>query len=169
MLVGTDLQRSVANMTLGLHKAISTRAHRADAYRLGEKEWQVQYEFSGNVGTATQETLITMNFEPVFSRDAGMVRTSTLDRPLAHLSVELLTAPALVMPYAYISGWLLDDDGDYNGAVATAGMHWPTPVAGVATAFDAILHARFQGYGAIWDPDGPYDGGASIDDMETVT
>lgn len=166
MLAHSDIQRSIGKISIDLNRQMEARRTRADLYRLGEQEWQAQYEFYGDVGSLPVETTITIPFGITFVADAGLARDSTLDRPLARFSAEMLvTAPGFV-PYHYLQSWTFDDDRNYVGAVILVGMHCPAFLIAPppTTAFRFILHAGFQGYGAIWDPDGAFDSGGTIDD-----
>lgn len=162
MLAQSDIHRSISRMTLDLHRAIDRRKRQGDAYAIAEREYQTQCTFSGTVGTLPVETTVTIPFTLVFIGDPGNQRDSTLDRPHARLTTEILFAPAGAVPYAYVSQWQRDEDFNFIGAVITIGVNCPAMyVAGADApanlAFKGILHAAFQGFGAMIDYDSPFD------------
>lgn len=167
-----SIQRSIGRMTIDLHKAMTQHAHAADPYRLGERDLQFQFDFSGKIGTLPVEADITIPFDHVVLYDAGNARDSQLDRPNVKLSFEKLAGPAGIVAYGHVNQWRYDDDFNYVGAVVTVGVHCPAMLFGGAmpTSFDFhyILHASFQGYGAPTDADSQDGGGMldpTIDDM----
>ena len=164
MLVTADIHRSIARWSIDFQRLSQKRATAADAYGLAEQEFQVTYEFSGNVGSAPVEDDLTIPFTKVtFVADAGNQRDSQLDRPFAKLSFEIVSGPPGIIPYGYVKAWVFDDDFNYEGAVIAVGVHCPV-LPDTDTAFLGIVHAAFQGFGAPWDPDGPFDSGGTIDD-----
>lgn len=166
MLVRSDIHRSIAKMTIDLHRAMAQRAHAGDIYGLAEREYQVQYEFYGDVGTLPVEAQITIPFDLIFVGDPGNQRDSQLDRPQARFATELLSGPPGIILYAHIASWTQDDSFNFVGAIVTVGAHCPAFLAGETpptTSFKGLLHASFQGWAAINDPDGPLDAGGNID------
>lgn len=162
MLTSTNINRSIARIGIDLHRQIERKKHAGDFYALRELEFQAQYDFSGAIDTLPSETDITIPFTTTFVGDPGNQRDSTQDRPHARLTPELLIAPAGTVPYAYVLSWKYDDDFNYVGAIVRVGVHSPAMTAGqtpASTTVQGILHAAFQGYGALWDPDGPFDAG----------
>jgi hypothetical protein len=156
MLARSEIHRSLATMTLDLHKMIDRRANAGAIYQLAEREFQAQYDFSGTVGTLPVETEIAIPFSVMFLGDAGLQRDSQLDRPHARLTTELLYAPPGAVPYHYVKQWQLDPDLNYVGAIVTVGMSCPAMFVTGATpptdlAFKGKLHAAFQGFGLLTD------------------
>lgn len=162
MLTSSHIHNSITKIGIDLHRQMERKKHIGDFYGLRELEFQAQYDFSGTIGSLPTETDIHIPFAVTFIGDPGNQRDSTQDRPHARLTPELLIAPAGVVPYHYVLRWDLDDDFNYVGAVVRVGVHSPALTAGevpASTNVQGILHAAFQGYGALWDPDGPFDAG----------
>lgn len=156
MLARSEIHRSLAGMTLDLHKMIERRRLANQVYELAEREFQVQYDFSGTVGTLPVETEITIPFSVLFLGDTGHQRDSQLDRPHARLTTELLYAPPGAVPYHFVKQWQFDQDLNYVGAVVMVGMSCPAMFVVGATppsslAFKGKLHAAFQGFGLLID------------------
>jgi hypothetical protein len=170
MLARSDIHRSIASMTIDLHRSIDRRKNLTNAYKMGEREYQTQIEFSGQVGTLPAEATTTITFSDtlVFMADVGIARDSQLSRPQFRPGWELLYGPAGLVPYAFVQSWAYDDDLNYTGAVINLGVHCPAMyVAGADApanlAFKGLLHASFQGYAVPFDPGGPLpdDGGVN--------
>lgn len=166
MLAAADLHRSIASMTIGLHRAIDKKKHAADAYRLAEREHQFQYEISGKVGTYPIETIIPIPFDVIFLGDAGSHRDSQLGQPQVKTGFEILSGPAGLIPYAHVTSWKYDDDLNYAGANVTVGFHAPAIALDGAGAvstrsYSAVFHVAFQSYGNPWDADGMFDAGGN--------
>lgn len=162
MLTSSNIHRSIANVGINLQRRMEARRHIGDFYGQGEVEFQAQYAFSGQLDTEPAENIIHVPFTVVFVGDPGNQRDSTLDRPQARLSTELTLSPAGTMSYHHVAGWTYDSDFNYTGAKVMVGVHCPAMSMGnppVNLNFAGILHAAFQGFGSLWDPDSPLDGG----------
>lgn len=167
MLKHSDLQRSIKGMSFSLARAMHKRSREADLYGLAEREVQYQHEISGTVGTLPVEIEITWNFDVTFMTDSGSQRDSSLDRPQVRHSFEFdYRAPGMI-PSAFVSAWLFDDDFNIIGAKVIVGAHSPIAqfegLSQAAAAFKGALHMSFQGWALLNDLDGNYDGGGSID------
>lgn len=164
MRAASDLHRSVARITLDVHRQMKVREQATRNYRLCEREQQFQGDISGQLGPVPAESTVKILFEIMFLGDAGVARSSQLDEPLFRGGVKLTSAPAGTIPYAYVSDWILDPDFNFIGAYVIAGAHNPVVAATPATtvidsSFRGVLHCGFQGYGAPRDPDGDGVGG----------
>jgi hypothetical protein len=166
MLATSDLHRSIAKMTLSLARDIDAHKHRADDYKLCEREHQFQIALSGTIGATPAETSVALPFYIYFVADPGYLRDSDLSAPQVRFGFEIPSGPSGLVPYAHVQQWSRNNDMDYTGAQVTVGVHCPAmllPSADttVAAAFTLVLHAAFQGYGCPWDADGPNDGGGT--------
>jgi hypothetical protein len=174
MLATNDLQRSISKMTLDLSKSIDHQRHRADHYRLCERENQFQYQLSGQVGTAPVETLIGtpkdpfIPFDIMFVANPGQQRDSQLAVPQVRIGHEIIQGPAGLIPYAYVADWQVNANGHFIGAKVIAGVHAPAIAlqgAGAvsSTFFKVTLHIAFQGYGTPIDTTDDYSQGSTLD------
>jgi hypothetical protein len=167
MLATADIHRSLADLSINVHRATETRAVRANHYGLAEREFQAQYDFAGTVGTLPAEAEATIKFNILFVADPGNQRDSTLDRPIFRPGLEMLYVPPGTISYVHLVSWIKDDDFNFTGAVVLAGVHCPA-VADPTTVpasldFKGILHVAVQGFAVVWDPEGPFDAGGNID------
>lgn len=164
MLAHSEIQRSIRGMTISFARRVDKRQRAADRYGLAEWEEQFQYEVAGALGAAPTETTITVPFGLLFIGDSGNQRDSTLDRPHLRQGFEMLLGPPGLIPYAYVASWQYDADFNYTGAIVIVGMHYPaftipSAQAPASANVKGIVHLAFQGFAAMWDPDGPFDAG----------
>lgn len=168
MLPHTSIHRSIAKMSVDLHRAMEHRRSLTRDYEIGEHEQQYQYDFHGRVGILPVENTLTIPFGIIYVADPGNQRASYLDRPLAKLAIEMRRAPAGTLAYPHLARWKRDDDFNFVGAVIRVTVHCPAiAIEGLMPhdfTYDGILHAAFQGFGGPWDPDGPFDAGGTLDD-----
>jgi hypothetical protein len=160
MLEAAELARAMAKLTLGYQRAMDAHKHEPDLYRLCEREQQFQVALTGTTGTLPTETSFSIPFDVHFVPDAGFARDSALTDPTVRIGFVVTTAPAGMIPYAYVQSFTQDSDLFYTGAKILVGVAQPALMLANSDAqvgpFNITLHIAFQGYGAPYDPDGPY-------------
>lgn len=156
MLPRSEIHRSLATMTLDLHKMMRSRRNAAAVYQLAEREFQATVAFAGKLGTLPVEAKAKIHFSVTFLADTGLQRDSALDRPITRFGFEMTLVPPGAIPYAHVKSWKHDSDHNYTGAVVVIGMHCPAMYVPGATppddlSFKGLLHIAFQGFGMVTD------------------
>jgi hypothetical protein len=157
MLAANDLQRSISKMTLSLARDVDAHRHRADLYRLCERENQFQFRLFGEAGSLPAETLLGtpakpfIPFDVMFVAHPGNQRDSQVTTPQVRLGYEITQGPPGLISYAHVTQWQRDGNGNYIGAQVVAGVYAPALVNDVSP-FKVVLHIAFQGYGTPIDP-----------------
>ena len=143
-------------MAISLHTAMQTRRDAALDYRLGEREEQMQLDFTGVIGAFPSENSVKVYFLTAFLADPGTARDSQLTAPMVRFGFHIENCPDGTIPYARVSQWIYDDDLNYKGAELVVGAHCPAYELSGATSstpFDGTVHISFQGYGSRRDPE----------------
>src|ERR1700752_927726 len=139
------LERSLANMRIGVAASIKGRASRLrDTYQ-GEYENQVHVPMSGNAPTTWGFGDKTVIFNmPMFG--ARTQRMVPFEQPHFTYGIEFeQSGGTLVVIHAAVMGWTINESGWYTGATVRFGVI--APIAGAT--YKAIAHLSFQGYGCI--------------------
>lgn len=161
-IAAVHLQRSIAAMTIALHKAVEQKDARTSPYRMTEREVQYQIKLAGSAAAQPAETSVPVTFDVTFLADTGAQRDSSLNVPQIRVGWEFRTAPPGLIAYAHATDWDYDDLGAVQGVTMTLGVYAPLQATDSAP-FDGVCHLSFQGYGAPIDNDTDDSPGTDID------
>jgi hypothetical protein len=139
------VQRSLANLTIGVARSIQEREEAQELIAAGETEQQYRIGVSGTAGAGPidwQDGSIVFDspFYPAPDR-----RDSSLLTPQFTSGYEMQSRVPVIM-HVVVTGWLTDTDGTVNGVNLAFGAF--VPGAQDDVKFDAVAHVTFQGWAA---------------------
>lgn len=143
---GGQLERSLAELTIGVAQGQARRQLALDDSATGEYEQQVRLPFSGHAASGWGFSELTVRFELPFLY-APLQRRVPFETPHYRKGLEIIESKGhpLLLDVVVI-GWETSDEGWCTGARVRLAVCAPGQVPPDLVPYKAVAHLSFQGY-----------------------
>jgi hypothetical protein len=147
------LERTLAELTIGLATGERDRRLALADTRTGEYEQQIQVPLAGNAGSSYSYSDKPVQWAWPFVY-APLQRRVPFQTPHFTYGIEITAGSGnLVAIHAQVIDWTVTDQGWYVGATIRFASYAPSAPSSTVYPFSAVAHLRFSGYASMAETD----------------